>query len=113
MAYLLALPRWAKIAAALALLAVLLPVLKGCYDRGVVRENEAKVAVQVAATSSAAADAAATAATGTRTAIQKGNDDARQAAAAGTDPLGDGLRSLRAQAGADRAAARRSDDLRR
>jgi len=102
----IALPRWAKIAGAIALLLVLLPVLKGCYDRGVIRDNEARVAAQVAATSSAAADAAATTAAETRADIQKGNDDARKAANAGRDPLGDGLRSLRAETRPDRAAPR-------
>lgn len=100
--------------AGLVSLAVLgLGVAKCRYDRGVIRENEAKIAVQVAATSSAAADAAATTTAATRADVQKGNDDARKAAAAGADPLGDGLRSLRAESGADRAAARRPDNVRR
>ena len=90
----------------------LLWLLKGCYDRSVIRNHETAITAQVQTKAAAANANAAGAVSDTRNAVQKGNDDARKAASAGTDPLGDGFRSLRAEAGADSAATRRPDDLR-
>lgn len=104
------LPEWlraplAYVTSAIALLALLM-ALKGCYDRSVISDNEVKVQAQVQATTAAANADAAGAVSDTRNAVQKGNDNARKAANAGSDPLGDGLRSLRAETGKDRPASR-------
>ena len=84
----------------------LLWLLKGCYDRSVIADNEVKNTAQVQTKAAAANADAAGAVSDTRNAVQKGNDDARKAASAGTDPLRDGFNSLRAEAGKDRPAAR-------
>lgn len=95
----------AYVGAAIALI-LLLATLKGCYDRSVIKAHETGVKAEVGAKTAAAnADAAGTVSE-TRNDVQKGNADAREAANAGTDPLGDGLRSLRAEAGSDRPATR-------
>lgn len=106
----LAVPQWlqrplAYLTSAIAVLA-LLWLLKGCYDRDVIAEHETKVQAQVQTKAAAANADAAGAVSDTRNAVQKGNDNARKAASAGTDPLGDGFRSLRTEAGKDRPAAR-------
>lgn len=106
----LALPEWlraplAYVTSAIALIGFLW-LLKGCYDDSVVKRHEAEVQAQVQATASVAAEDAAGAVNDTRNTVQKGNDDARKAANAGRDPLGDGLRSLRADTSSDRPATR-------
>ena len=112
MIWLLALPRWAKGAIGGVVLLLALWAAKALYDRSVIREHETAITAQVQTKAAAANADAAGAVSDTRNAVQKGNDDARKAASAGTDPLGDGFRSLRTEAGADSAATRRPDDLR-
>lgn len=106
MIWFLALPRWAKGAIGGVALLLALWAAKALYDRSVIREHETKIQAQVQTKAAAANADAAGAVSDTRNAVQKGNDDARKAANAGNDPLGDGLRSLRTEAGKDRPPAR-------
>lgn len=106
MIWFLALPRWVKGAIGGVVLLLALWGAKALYDRSVVSDHETKMQAQVQTKAAAANADAAGAVSDTRNAVQKGNDDARKAASAGTDPLGDGFRSLRTEAGKDRPAAR-------
>lgn len=106
MIWFLALPRWAKGAIGGVVLLLALWAAKALYDRSVVSEHETKIQAQVQTKAAAANANAAGAVSDTRNAVQKGNDDARKAANAGTDPLRDGFNSLRTEAGKDRPAAR-------
>ena len=100
------LPRWAKIAAAVALLVLALPILKGCYDRSVIREHEREVAEQVREKTEAGEKAGRDAAVATKSEVEKRNDEARKAAAGSDDPLKSGIDSLRNPAGPHRNASR-------
>ena len=82
------------IGAAVALV-VLLSVLRGCYDRSVIREHEREVAEQVREKTDAGDKAGREAADATKSDVEAGNDRARDAAADSDDPLRDGLRELR------------------
>lgn len=81
------------IGAAVALVA-LLGVLRGCYDRGVIREHEREVAEQVREKTDAGDKAGRDAAGRTKSDVEAGNERAREAAAKSDDPLRDGLREL-------------------
>lgn len=96
MIWLPGLPRWAQaLGGGLALL-LLLWGAKALYDRSVIEGHENEVTVQVQATASAAAEAADAAESQTRGEVEKGNDDARRAAAGSDDPLKSALDRLRA-----------------
>lgn len=106
----LAVPGWlrlplAYLTSAIALIG-LLALLKGCYDDAVIERHDTAVQAQVQATASAAADDAHRAAAKKTTEVEQKNAQARDAAARSSDPLGDGLRSLRAETGPNRAPAR-------
>jgi hypothetical protein len=93
------LPEWVRkplawLTAALAVLA-LLAVLKGCYDRSLIREHEAEVKREVEAVSSAAAIDAIEASEATSAEVEAGNKAARDAAKNAADPLKAGLDQLR------------------
>ena len=93
------------IAAAIALLAFLW-LLKGCYDDSLIDEYEGKAQDAVATASASASAAATEAVTETINEVEKGNADARKAANGSNDPLGTGLRELRANQVPARPATR-------
>ena len=104
------LPEWlrkplAYLTGALAVLA-LLWLFKGCYDDSVIDDHEAEVTQAVAKQSAAASTEAAEAVSQTKNGVEKTNAEARNAAARSSDPLRDGLGSLRTGQGKDRPASR-------
>lgn len=104
------LPEWIRKPLAWATTAItlfaLLWLLKGCYDRSLIRDYEAGVQEAVASSSASASAEATEAVAETKTEVEKGNAKARDAANRGTDPLGDGLRSLRADQVPPRSSSR-------
>ena len=78
------------IGAAVALVA-LLGVLRGCYDRSVIREHEREVAEHVREKTDAGDKAGRDAADATKSDVEAGNERARDAAAGSDDPLKSGL----------------------
>lgn len=84
----------AYVGAALALFA-LIAVLRGCYDRSVIKEHEREVAEQIRKKTKAGEKAASEAVDETITEVEAGNERARDAAEGSDDPLGDALRELR------------------
>ena len=93
------------IGAAVALVA-LLSVLRGCYDRSVIREHEREVAAALAAKKAKADDAGRASAGKTKSDVEKRNDQAREAAVGSHDPLKSATDCLRAKAGQDCNATR-------
>ncbi len=94
---------WATIIIAVA---ALLAIGKWAYDRNLLRDYETKATAEASASASAAAIDAADAVAETKSNVETTNAQARDAAKRGNDPLGDGLRSLRAAKGSDRPAPR-------
>ena len=88
-------PRWVKIAAGIAALLILLPVLKSCYDRRVIAKHEEVVKAEVETKASEGASAAASASASTKASVEAVNAKARDAAAKSDDPLRDGLGVIR------------------
>lgn len=68
---------------------------KALYDRSVIAEHDAKQDVAVIKADAKADDIAGEVAASEQAKVEQENTDARKAANAGSDPLGDGLRSLR------------------
>lgn len=91
----------AIVAAALALYAAF-----RWYVAGEVEQARQADAAAVARVDAIADDVAGQVAASQAATIEQENDDARKAANAGTDPLGDGLRSLRTRAARDSEATR-------
>lgn len=104
-ARLLTLPRWAKVAIAIALLAALAGIWLSRHDRAVVQADRHAAAAKVAPTVRAADANAQAQIDVVSNQVEKENADARKAAAGGSDLLGDGLRSLRQAKASDRPAA--------
>ncbi len=93
-------------ASAITLLIALLSLGKCVYDRNLIGDYEREATAQATASASAAAVEASDAVTATKTEVEKSNAEARDAANRGNDPLGDGLRSLRAAKGEARPSPR-------
>lgn len=96
-AQLIGLPRWAQALGGAALLLAAFGLWLHFHDRAVIAANETKTAQAVATASASAAAAASTAAAATKTEVEQDNAQARDAANRSADPLGDGLRRLRAR----------------
>ena len=77
-------------------LIALLALGKWLYDRNLIRDYEREATAEASASASAAAVEATEAVTETKSKVETTNEQARDAANRGADPLGDGLRSLRA-----------------
>lgn len=91
--------------AALALIAALWIGLQ-LYVRDAIKDDRREATVTALEQGKRADDMAGTVAASAAAQIQQENDNARQAAARSDDPLGDGLRSLRAGARRDDQTAR-------
>lgn len=75
------------------------------HDKGVIERHEEEITQRVDTVSSEAAASASAAVDQSRNEVELENAQASEAAAHSSDPLGDGLRSLRRK-GADQPAAR-------
>jgi len=95
LAALLGLPRWAKWALAGTAALMLLVLAMHLHDRSVIATHEVKIARKAQVIATAAAESAAHAAAGTANEVEKGNEQARDAAARSDDPLKSGLDRLR------------------
>lgn len=73
----------------------LLWLAKTLYDRSLIAEHDAKQESAVIKADAVADDIAGQVAASEQAEVEKENDDARKAAAAGDDPLADGLRALK------------------
>lgn len=76
------------------------------HDKGVIERHEEKITKQVGAVSSEAAASASAAVDQSRNLTELENAQASEAAASSSDPLGDGLRSLRAGKSSDKPPSR-------
>jgi len=65
------------------------------HDRATIAAHEADVATRMQKRADKAEADAVSAVTKTSNEVEQGNEQARNAAARGSDPLGDGMRSLR------------------
>ncbi len=65
------------------------------HDRKVIAQDRLEAAVEAQRADARADDAAGQVAASQAATVERGNDDAREAANVGSDPLGDGLRKLR------------------
>ena len=96
-----ALPKWVKIAIGLTLVVAAAILWLTLHDRGVrkaaVSRDRAESSVEALDTARGADEAAEAATAGKSQEVEDGNDRARAAAEAGSDPLGDAMRSLRAK----------------
>lgn len=90
----------------LALLGLLWAIWLHNHDASVIERHEEKITNQVDAVSSEAAASASAAVDQSRNEVERTNDQARDAASRSDDPLGDGLRSLRAGKTSPSGAAR-------
>lgn len=105
-AALVGLPRWVQALGALVLALTAFWLWDWLDDRAAIRAHETEITRQVDQKTAAAAAAATSAADATSSEVERTNEAARRAASSSPDPLGDGLRRLRAETRPDRAAPR-------
>lgn len=91
----LGLPRWAKIAGAIAAFCLLAFTLHKCAVRDAVEADRAEANAEAVSTAREADEAARGEIDATRNEVEARNEKARNAASGSDDPLGDALRSLR------------------